>query len=196
MSWVWIGPSGVVVDVFIPEDEKATDKITTAWVKTTEDERWVIASERSRRRPLTRPATDFSDDGTTQDGDTFLTRSRSIRVPAGTVRRLVEESAAQADAKAEAVMHERFERWPIVGSVAGIPVRGKWIRVNALGAATHEVLVGVLGEGVPAEGRAQRRRRSQGVDAALDGRLLTVVHRLDEDRPSWDRIEIDLLSAP
>ncbi|MEU1873618.1 hypothetical protein [Streptomyces sp. NPDC019793] len=196
MSWVWIGPSGVVVDVFLPESEKATDNITTEWMKTTQDELWVISSERSRRRPLTRLATDFSDDGTRQGGDTFLARSRSIRVSAGTVRRIMEESATQAEARADAVMQERFERTPIVGSLADIPVRGKWIRADALGPATHEVLVGVLGEVVSAEGRAQRRRRSQGVDAALDGRLLTVVHRLGEERPSWDRIERDLLSAP
>ncbi|MFL9658090.1 hypothetical protein ACJ7VE_30750 [Streptomyces sp. PB17] len=196
MSWVWIGPSGVVVDVFIPENEKVTDNITTDWVQTTKGERWVIESERPRRRPSTRPATDLPDNRTTQGGDDFLARPRSIRVPTGAVRRIVEKSAAQADVDADAVMRELFKRRPIVGSVADIPVRGKWIRANALGPATHEVMVGVLGEGVPAEGRAQRRRRSQGVDAALDGRLLTVVHRLDEERPSWDRIERDLLSAP
>ncbi|CAL9582723.1 hypothetical protein [Streptomyces sp. enrichment culture] len=196
MSWVWIGPSGVVVDVFLPEGEKVTENIATDWVTTTREERWVIASERSRRRPSTRPETYLSNDRTTQAGDTFLARPRSIQVPVGAVRRIVEKSAAQADDRADAVMSELFERRPIVGSVAGIPVRGKWIGANALGPATHEVMVGVLGEGIPAEGRAQRRRCAQAIDAALDGRLLTVVHRLDEERPSWDRIERDLLSAP
>ncbi|EFL34854.1 predicted protein [Streptomyces viridochromogenes DSM 40736] len=196
MSWVWIGPSGVVVDVFLPDDEKVTNNIATDWVKTTNGERWVIAPERSRHRPVIGPATDFSEDGTMEGGDNRVARRRTIRVQSGTVRRVLEESANQADIQADAVMRKLFERRPIVGSVAGIPVRGKWITANALGPATHEVLVGVLGEGLPTEGRAQRRRRSLGVDAALDGRLLTVVHHLDEERPSWDRIERDILRAP
>ncbi|WP_440554204.1 hypothetical protein ACSP97_24070 [Streptomyces sp. SCPE 10] len=196
MSWVWIGPSGVVVDIFLPDDEQVTKSVVKDWTVSAEGgERWVMEPERPRRRRPATPIADFFGDAAPENGPIPSERMRSNQVPAGMTRRVsLEEYAAEADKRAEIMMDELYRHSATtVGSVAGVPVRGKWITANALGPATHEVLIGVLEAGIPRGGRAQRSRRSLGTDAVLDGRLLTVVRRLDEDRPSWERIETDLL---
>lgn len=84
-----------------------------------------------------------------------------------------------------------------LGTLAGVPVRGRWIRGDVLGEARHEVLLGVLGERVEVNRRAQRERLAiltgDRLDTFLDGRLLTAVRPVDGPRPSWDRISAGLL---
>ncbi|MGW1915368.1 hypothetical protein ACWCQS_32740 [Streptomyces sp. NPDC002076] len=60
-----------------------------------------------------------------------------------------------------------------------------------------EVLLGVLGERVEVNRRAQRERLAtlggDRLDTFLDGRRLTTVRPVDGPRPSWDRISAELL---
>ncbi|QLJ04945.1 hypothetical protein HZZ00_30605 [Streptomyces sp. NEAU-sy36] len=141
MSWVWIGPSGVVVDIFVPDDEQVTKSIAKDWTVSAEGERWVMEHERSRRRRPTTPIADFSEDVAPETGPILSARTYSTQAPAGMAQRFrLEEYAAEADERAEATMDELYRRSSTtVGSVAGVPVRGKWITANALGPATHEV---------------------------------------------------------
>ncbi len=98
----------------------------------------------------------------------------------------------------EAAMDRAFTREEdSLGEFDGVPVRGTWLRADAVGPARHEVLVGVLGEHVPVDLRAQRRRLAAEagtrLDLHLEGRLLTVVHPAGERRPSWGQIAEEAL---
>jgi hypothetical protein len=96
----------------------------------------------------------------------------------------------------EKAMKRSFAREDTLGTLSGVEVRGRWIRGDAVGQAHHEVLLGVLGERVPVDHRAKRRRlasQTDRLDVFLEGRLLTVVHPVDSPRPSWDRIRSELL---
>ncbi|MFJ4795138.1 hypothetical protein [Kitasatospora purpeofusca] len=88
------------------------------------------------------------------------------------------------------------EQGPL-GELGGVPVRGTWLRADAVGPARYEVLVGVLGEHLPVDLRAQRRRleneQTQRLDLFLEGRLLTLVHPVGKPRPSWGRIAEEAL---
>ncbi|MFJ6774010.1 hypothetical protein ACIQOV_24170 [Kitasatospora sp. NPDC091257] len=106
--------------------------------------------------------------------------------------------ADRAHRMVEAAMDRAFGREEDqLGKLEGVPVRGTWVRADAVGPARHEVLVGVLGERVPVDLRAQRRRLEAGashrLDLVLEGRLLTLVHPVGEPRPSWGRIAEDAL---
>ncbi|MEU3078275.1 hypothetical protein [Streptomyces laurentii] len=99
---------------------------------------------------------------------------------------------------AEEAMNRAFSREETqLGTLAGVPVRGRWIRGDVLGETRHEVLLGVLGERVELDRRAQRERPAtltgDRLDTFLDGRLLTVVRPVDGPQPSWDRISAELL---
>ncbi|WP_328486007.1 hypothetical protein [Streptomyces zaomyceticus] len=84
-----------------------------------------------------------------------------------------------------------------LGTLAGVPVRGRWIRGDVPVEARHEVLLGVLGERVEVDRRAQRELLAtltgDRLDTFLDGRLLTAVCPVDGPRPSWGRISAELL---
>lgn len=94
-------------------------------------------------------------------------------------------------------MNRSFGREDTLGTFSGVEVRGRWIRGDAVGPARQEVLLGVLGERLPLDHRAQRRRldspTADRLDVFLEGRLLTIVHPVDSPRPSWDRIQSELL---
>ncbi|MFE4599848.1 hypothetical protein ACFRKE_03245 [Kitasatospora indigofera] len=106
-------------------------------------------------------------------------------------------TADRARRMVEAAMDRAFyrEEDPL-GELEGVPVRGTWLRADAVGAARHEVLVGVLGERVPVDLRAQRHRLAaesgNRLDLFLEGRLLTLVPA-SEPRPSWSRIAEEAL---
>ncbi|MEV8095230.1 hypothetical protein [Kitasatospora sp. NPDC085879] len=189
MSWVWIGPGGVVVDVFLPDDDTLVDGMVKGWMTESGGETWIMPAPRPRERPATFHVPDGDEGMDVHGGLLGTSEDDSIRI---------EEAVELADAWADSAMNRLFERSPAtVGTVAGVPVRGQWIQGDRIGPATHEVLVGVLAEGLPVDHRARRRAASTPgrLDAFLDGRLLTVARRLDEDRPAWDRITEDLLNA-
>ncbi|MGW6388899.1 hypothetical protein ACWFR1_00040 [Streptomyces sp. NPDC055103] len=99
---------------------------------------------------------------------------------------------------AEEAMDSAFSREEhTLGTLAGVPVRGRWTRGGVLGEARHEALLGVLGERVEVDRRAQRERvatlTGDRLDTFLDGYLLTAVRPVDGPRPSWDRISAELL---
>ncbi|MEV0530889.1 hypothetical protein [Kitasatospora sp. NPDC050463] len=188
MSWVWLGTGGVYVDIFLPEDSPATAGLKTGWIEQPGSQqpwRFRVPRPDPRRRVETDPE-DYL------DPPLLMTKD----VPDGIV--IDEASAGSAQEVVDAAMDRAFgrdERY--LGELGGVPVRGTWLRADAVGPARHEVLVGVLGEHVPADLRAQRRRleAEQGhrLDLFLEGRLLTLVHPVGEPRPSWGRIAEEAL---
>ncbi|MEU1013716.1 hypothetical protein [Streptomyces sp. NPDC005890] len=84
-----------------------------------------------------------------------------------------------------------------LGTLDGVPVRGRWIRGDVLGEARREVLLGVPGERVQVNRRVPRERLAtlagDRLVTFLDGRRLTAVRPVDGPRPSWGRISAELL---
>ncbi|MFF2619346.1 hypothetical protein [Kitasatospora sp. NPDC058046] len=227
MSWVWLGTGGVYVDIFLPEDSPATAGLKTGWIEEPGSQQpWHFRVPRPepRRRNATdpergpgqtfvvdEPATDspgmtMADDpvptGTTHDMvrvdgplsplEQFEADFPDPAASAGGTR------ADRAQRMVEAAMDRAFSRDEApLGALEGVPVRGTWLRADAVGPARHEVMVGVLGERVPVDLRAQRRRLEAGMgtrlDLFLEGRLLTLVHPVGEPRPSWGRIAEEAL---
>ncbi|MGW2397201.1 hypothetical protein ACWCYY_11670 [Kitasatospora sp. NPDC001664] len=190
MSWVWLGTGGVYVDIFLPEDSPATASLKTGWIeKPGSQQPWRFRVPRPdpRRRLETAPEDDL-------DPPFYRVPEPDPGVP--------DEGAATAIGRARPVVDAAMDRAfgreeSTLGKLAGVPVRGTWIRADAVGPARHEVLVGVLGERVPVDPRAQRRRLStengSRLDLFLEGRLLTLVHPAGEPRPSWGRIAAEAL---
>ncbi|GLX39848.1 hypothetical protein Sros01_59210 [Streptomyces roseochromogenus] len=194
MSWVWLGAGGVYVDIFLPDGSPAVASLKTEWIDTpgsTPPWRFRVPRLDPRGRPEAvnpeglhvamahAPATDLAG---------------SADAPEGHVR----AALSRAEPLVEAAMDRSFEHEEqMLGTVSDVPVRGRWIRGDTVGPARHEVLLGVLGERVPVDHRAQRNRlatqTADQLDLFLEGRLLTIVHPVDSPRPSWDRIRSELL---
>ncbi|MFG2845348.1 hypothetical protein ACGF12_19565 [Kitasatospora sp. NPDC048296] len=188
MSWVWLGTGGVYVDIFLPEDSPAMAGLKTGWIeKPGSQQPWHFRVPRpDPRRPVQLDS----------EGDIdqpLLLRKRGADAQDG----MAGEEASPADRARrmiEGAMDRAFEqsRMDEVGKLDGVPVCGTWIRAEAAGSARHKVLVGVLGEHVQVDLRAQRRRMAaesgNRLDLFLEGRLLTVVHPVGERLPSWRRI--------
>ncbi|MFC9331330.1 hypothetical protein [Kitasatospora sp. NPDC057015] len=154
MSWVWIGPGGVVVDVFLPDDDQLVNAVAKDWMTEIGGETWVMPVPRPRERADAFDLPDTEDLLNEPLG--FLEPS----LPPVRARTRIEEAVELADDWADSAMDRLFERSPTtLGTVAGVPVRGEWIRGDRIGPATHEVLVGVLAEGLPVDHRARRRHR-------------------------------------
>ncbi|MGQ4482631.1 hypothetical protein [Streptomyces sp. SAS_276] len=193
MSWVWLGTGGVYVDIFLPDDSPVTAGLRTGWIDVPGSAppwRFRVPRPDPRRRtdpepeePLSSPPDSVPESGGEDPAD-------AAGAPVGTV-------IDRAGPVVEAAMNRSFGREDTVGTFSGVEVRGRWIRGDAVGQARHEVLLGVLGERVPVDNRAQRRRlasqAADRLDAFLEGRLLTIVHPVDSPRPSWDRIQSELL---
>ncbi|MFD7507728.1 hypothetical protein ACFV5N_00035 [Streptomyces sp. NPDC059853] len=187
MSWVWLGAGGVCVDIFLPDGSAALTGLRTGWIDVPGDAKpWQFR--------VPRPD---------------LGRVGSMAPEAGQMYRLLgpqfsdqravsREVISHMGSVAEEAMDRAFSREEYtLGSLADVPVRGRWIRGDILGEARYEVLLGVLGERVEVNRRAQRERLAvqtgDRLDAFLDGRRLTVVRPVDGPRPSWDRINAELL---
>ncbi|MFB7760541.1 hypothetical protein [Streptomyces xiamenensis] len=187
MSWVWLGAGGVCVDIFLPDGSAALTGLKTGWIDVPGDAKpWrfrvprpeprSVAAMAQERGPMgDLPLTDFSGQGAA---------SREV---ISHVRQVAEKAMDRA------FNREQYT----LGSLADVPVRGRWIRGDILGEARYEVLLGVLGERVEVNRRAQRERLAtqtdDRLDAFLDGRRLAVVRPVDGPRPSWDRINTELL---
>ncbi|MCD0484580.1 hypothetical protein LO771_19815 [Streptacidiphilus sp. ASG 303] len=187
MSWVWLGAGGVYVDIFLPKDSPATVSLKTGWIKkpgSRQPWRFRLPRPDPRRRVEVNPEGDLD--------QPFLLNEPGADAPDG----MADEEVLSADRARQVVnaaMDRAFGReGRTLGELGGVPVRGTWLRADAIGPARHEVLVGVLGERVPVDLRAQRRRLEAGpghrLDLFLEGRLLTLVHPVGEPRPSWGRI--------
>ncbi|MGW4170075.1 hypothetical protein ACWEGX_24560 [Streptomyces chartreusis] len=190
MSWVWLGSGGVYVDIFLPDGSPATAGLKTEWIDAPGSAQpWRFRVPRDPRRrtdleqdPLAAEADSAPESGGESSGD-------ATGASAGT-------AISRAAVVVEKAMKRSFAREDTLGTLSGVEVRGRWIRGDAVGEAHHEVLLGVLGERVPMDHRAQRRRlasQTDRLDVFLEGRLLTLVHPVDSPRPSWDRIRSELL---
>ncbi|MFD4736093.1 hypothetical protein ACFWNQ_01810 [Streptomyces virginiae] len=184
MSWVWLGPGGVYVDIFLPDHSAALKGLKTGWIEVPGDPKpWQFRVPRPDRRRVVDPVPD----------EDFV-----VTLPGVSGQAATREAIRQVGPAAEEAMNRAFEREENqLGTLAGVPVRGRWIRGDVLGEARHEVLLGVLGERVELDRRAQRERLASltgdRLDTFLDGRLLTAVRPIDGPRPEWDRISTELL---
>ncbi|MDX3402413.1 hypothetical protein B0E38_03861 [Streptomyces sp. 111WW2] len=188
MSWVWLGVGGVYVDIFLPDGSAALTGLKTGWIDEPGDDAkpWQFRVPRPDPRRAESPE---------PEGDLVVTAPLPEFSGEGVATRAAISRVAPA---AEAAMDRAFSREEHqLGTLAGVPVRGRWIRGDVLGVARHEVLLGVLGERIEVDRRAQRERlatlATDRLDTFLDGRLLTVVRPVDDPPPTWDRISAELL---
>ncbi|MFG3037157.1 hypothetical protein ACGFYZ_09660 [Streptomyces sp. NPDC048330] len=187
MSWVWLGEGGVYVDIFLPDGSAALSGLKTGWIEVPGSPKpWHFRVPPPDRRRVMEPS---------------LAEDLVVTLPGGSGQAATKEAIRRVGPAAEAAMNRAFEREETqLGTLAGVPVRGQWIRGDVLGPARYEVLLGVLGERVEVDRRAQRDRLASltgdRLDAFLDGRLLTVVRPVDGPKPSWDRISAELLEQP
>ncbi|MFG2351800.1 hypothetical protein [Streptomyces phaeochromogenes] len=191
MSWVWLGTGGVYVDIFLPDDSPAAVGLKTGWIDVPgsgQPWRFRVPRTDARRRM------DLESDYLAGRGDSTPESagegsSDATGASAGT-------AISRAAEAVETAMDRSFAREDMLGSFYGVEVRGRWIRGDAVGQAHHEVLLGVLGERVPLDHRSRRRllaSQTDRLDVFLEGRLLTLVNSADSPRPSWDRIQSELL---
>ncbi|MER7696735.1 MULTISPECIES: hypothetical protein [Streptomyces] len=184
MSWVWLGPGGVYADIFLPDHSAALKGLKTGWIEVPGDPKpWQFRVPRPDHRRVV---------DSIPDEDLVMT------LPGVSGQAATREAIRQVGPAAEEAMNRAFSREENqLGTLAGVPVRGRWIRGDVLGEARHEVLLGVLGERVELDRRAQRERLASltgdRLDTFLDGRLLTAVRPIDGPRPSWKRISAELL---
>ncbi|MCX4745986.1 hypothetical protein OG455_10685 [Kitasatospora sp. NBC_01287] len=227
MSWVWLGTGGVYVDIFLPEDSPASAGLKTGWIEKPGSQqpwRFRVPRSDSRRRRET-DSEDYIEQVVFQDVSEAEAPGTPVAGVSGTapLRRMIQvptgrsfsledleadplgaaargggTSADRARRVVEAAMDRAFgrEEDPL-GKLSGVPVRGTWLKTDAVGPARYEVLVGVLGERVPVDLRAQRHRLAaetgHRLDLFLEGRLLTLVHPVGEPRPSWGLITEEAL---
>ncbi|WP_432112644.1 hypothetical protein [Streptomyces sp. S1] len=184
MSWVWLGPSGVYVDIFLPDGSAALKALKTGWIEVPGVPKpWHFHVPRFDRRRVVDPSPD----------EPFV-----AALPGGSGQAAIRTAIRQAGPAVDEAMNRAFNREEKqLGTLAGVPVRGRWIRGDLLGEPCHEVLLGVLEERVPVNRHAQRERLAtltgDRLDTFLDGRLLTVVRPTDAPRPKWGRISAELL---
>ncbi|UQI47177.1 hypothetical protein M1P56_23940 [Streptomyces sp. HU2014] len=184
MSWVWIGQSGVAADVFLPEDGRWDDDLITDWANQDERQEWRFPLPRNSSK---QPA---------PVGE--LPRGEKPDQPHRVVDRLmlraaIAEEVLSPEDQAEEILDRLYASAPAVrgSKLGGIPVRGGWVRANALGPAQYEVLLGVLAERPPRplDVRTRLMRAEGQFDACIDGRLLTVVRPVSAPRPQWRELE-------
>ncbi|MFJ4513827.1 hypothetical protein [Streptomyces sp. NPDC088816] len=186
MSWVWLGQGGVYVDIFLPDGSAALTSLKTGWIEAPGHAKpWQFPVPQPDRRRVVAPS---------PEGDL------AIKVPPPVVSGQAATRAAisRVGPAAEEAMNRAFSREEDeIGTLAGVPVRGRWIPGDTLGEARHEVLLGILGKRIELDRRAQRERLAtltgDRLDTFLDGRLVTVVRSVETPRPTWDRISTELL---
>ncbi len=193
MSWVYVGPAGVAVDIFIPEASGSGDTLLTDWADTEDGD--------SQEQPFGEPEADAAS-GT----DALPTNQQpsagamSSGLASEEITELesfglmVEEPTRPPREIADEVMSRLYATAPEPtqeATLAGISVRGRWVPADALGPAKHEVMVGVLAERPPRQmAMRERMARSEGwFDVCLDGRLLTVVRPVAAPEPGWHQLE-------
>lgn len=187
MSWVWLGAGGVYVDIFLPDGSAALSGLKKGWIDTPGDaEPWQFRVPRPDLRRVAEP---------TPEGEfTVPLPLPEFRGDGAAARAAIRWVGPEAEMAMDVAFSREEDQ---LGTFAGVPVRGRWIPGDVLGAAHYEVLLGVLGERVEVDRRAQRDRLTTfgpgRLDAFLDGRLITVVRPVENPRPTWGRISAELL---
>lgn len=197
MSWVWIGRSGVAVDIFLPRDKRWDGALDPQWKRQSEGHQWHFPVREQRRRPPERPFGQPPAD----DPEPLLDTS-PVTDPLQTTMSLPAAARAQPTAdplsRTGRLVQRLYDTAPeLDAELAGIPMRGTWAPADALGPAQHEVLLAVLAEQPPHQaGVRERLARAEGrFDACLDGRVLTVVRSAAQPPPGWQDLERVLLST-
>ncbi|MEU6393577.1 hypothetical protein [Streptomyces sp. NPDC046939] len=196
MSWVWIGRSGVAVDVFLPQDKRWDGALDVRWKRQSEGHQWRFPVHERRRRPSEGPfgqmLTDEPEPPLDPSSATDTLRTM-LPVPAAAPTQPTTDSLSRTGRLVQRLYDTAPE---LDAKLAGNPVRGTWVPADALGPAQREVLLAVLAEQPPPQaGVRERLARAEGhFDACLDGRLLTVVRSAAEPPPSWQDLEEVLLS--
>ncbi|MGV9210893.1 hypothetical protein ACTFTM_03420 [Micromonospora sp. RB23] len=197
MSWLYIGPNGVAVDIFLPANPRwGTDLSESAFGADVEElvdaPEWRFPLEEDlprwqRQPPSPRRSTPDDPDGRYVREVISGVEASGPPLPLDVLEHASQEQAAR-------VIDNLFSSAPEPGpdaTLAGIPVRGTWASADQLGDARHEVLLGVLAS--PAGRRVDMRERlarAEGLfDVCLDGRLLTVVRPITAPRPEWTQLE-------
>ncbi|MFD9973234.1 hypothetical protein ACFWZR_02835 [Streptomyces sp. NPDC059017] len=197
MSWVYVGPAGVAVDIFLPEShEWDDDALGEGWAEEEQDEGQEHVFDLHEVPRGTEPLADMDATGPTEVEGAAGSRTGPMEIARPLL--YVDEPVRTPQEHAEEVVTRLYESAPepdADATVAGIPVRGRWVAADALGPARHEVLLGVLAERPPRQVNVRERMaRSDGrFDACLDGRLLTVVRPFATPRPEWHELERVLL---
>ncbi|MGC5040064.1 hypothetical protein ACPXCS_32085 [Streptomyces sp. DT190] len=188
MSWVWIGRSGVAVDIFLPQDQRWDGALDARWKRQSAGDQWRFPVEDPLGQmpdgdPEPPPATPSTTDA--------LQPVMSVHAAAPTPPR------ADPVSLTGRLVQRLYDTAPALDAeLADIPVRGTWVPADALGPAQYEVLLAVLAEQPPPQaGVRERLARAEGrFDACLDGRLLTVVRSAAQPPPAWQDLEQVLLS--
>ncbi|GGR82565.1 hypothetical protein ADL01_23625 [Streptomyces sp. NRRL WC-3618] len=192
MSWVWIGCSGVAVDIFLPQDERWDDALDVRWKRQNAGHQWRFPMRERRRRPPEDPFGQMpADDPEPPPATDALQPMVPVPVAART------QPTADPLSRTGRLVQELYDTAPeLDAELADIPVRGAWVPADALGPAQHEVLLAVLAQQPPPQaGVRERLARAEGrFDACLDGRLLTVVRSAAQPPPTWQDLEEVLLS--
>ncbi|MFC4469315.1 hypothetical protein ACFPH6_33185 [Streptomyces xiangluensis] len=185
MSWVWIGRSGVAVDIFLPQDKRWDGALDARWKRQSEGDQW--------RFPVEDPFGQMPAGDSEPPAATPSTTRPIMSVPAAAGT----QPPADPLSRTGRMVQRLYDTAPALDAeLAGIPVRGTWVPADALGPAQHEVLLAVLAEQPPPQaGVRERLARAEGrFDACLDGRLLTVVRSAAQPPPAWQDLEQVLLS--
>ncbi|MDQ0985961.1 hypothetical protein QFZ71_003244 [Streptomyces sp. V2I9] len=162
MSWVYVSPAGVAVDIFIPEASESVDAVLTDWAGTEDGG--------SQEQPFcwgdseSHAASGTDVPPTKQQSPAAPTKQQP---PAGAVVKdvvseeitgletlafLARELRQPPQETAEEVMSRLYRTAPEPeqeATLAGISVKGRWARADALGPAEYEVMMGVLEERPP-----------------------------------------------
>ncbi|MFE2038443.1 hypothetical protein ACFXBB_35505 [Streptomyces scopuliridis] len=191
MSWVWIGSSGIAVDIFLPQDKRWDDALDVRWKRQGEGHQWHFPVRERRTPPEGSSGQVPAGDPGPPPATDALRVMRSV--PAATRP----QPTADPLSRTSRLVRRLYDTAPALDAeLVGIPVRGTWVPADALGPAQHEVLLAVLAEEPPRQaGVRERLARAEGrFDACLDGRLLTVVRSAAQPSPGWQELEEVLLS--
>ncbi|MEU3957631.1 hypothetical protein AB0F45_36015, partial [Streptomyces achromogenes] len=144
MSWVWLGQGGVYVDIFLPDGSAALTGLKTGWIDAPGDAKpWRFDIPRPDHRRVVAPS---------PEGDFTV----NVPLPAVSGQAATRAAISRVGSEAEEAMDRAFIREEHeIGTLSGVPVRGRWIAGNTLGEARHEVLLGILGERVELDRRAR-----------------------------------------
>ncbi|MFD7552571.1 hypothetical protein [Streptomyces sp. NPDC059816] len=204
MSWVWIGRSGVAVDIFLPQDKRWDGALDDRWKRQGGGGQWRFPVRERRRRPPEDPSGQMPAGDPAPPSPTTPPSAPSAPPPdTDAPQDAMPLAAARAQPAADLLsrtgrmVQRLYDTAPALDAeLAGIPVRGAWVPADALGPARHEVLLAVLAEQPPPQaGVRERLARAEGrFDACLDGRLLTVVRSAAQPPPAWQDVEQVLLS--
>lgn len=181
MSWVYIGATGVGVDIFLPKASWWNGGIVKLGGPREQEVDWPMEPRRESRRQLDR-----------------LTENQ-MSVQRRRPRASVADVSRRTNERIEEVLGELYRTAPQkIGHFAEVPVKGAWFPADGLGVARHEVLIGVLAEYPPEQHRAHQHiggtdLAGKQADVHLEGRLLAVVREIGATRPSMEQFEDVLL---